>query len=126
MLAQLTDKHYPNYGQGRVAVLTAKDDTHAKWAVKDLAAMLHSPDQRLHHLTLEELVTVAEKEPDLVSWTPLFVARYILALPGQRRLRRKLRLVDFIEIFAGDLHRHALAHAGGKSILLDPRLDASA
>jgi hypothetical protein len=82
MLAQLTDKHYPGYGQGHVVVLTAKDDKHAQKAVTDLEAMLHAPHQRLRHVTLEQLVAAAEKEPDLAGWARLFAARYILSGPS--------------------------------------------
>jgi hypothetical protein len=41
--------------------------------------MLTTPSERLHHLTLEDLVSAAAKEPDLAPWACLFAARYLPA-----------------------------------------------
>jgi hypothetical protein len=79
MLAQLTAKHYPAYGAGRVVVLTLRRDKHAEKAVKELGGMLTTPSDRLHHLTLEDLVSTAGNDPDLAAWAGLFASRY---LPG--------------------------------------------
>ena len=77
MLAQLTAKHYPAYGAGRVVVLTLRGDKHAEKAVKELSDMLTTPSDRLHHVTLEDLVTAAGQESDLALWARLFAARYL-------------------------------------------------
>jgi hypothetical protein len=82
LLAQLTAKHYHQYGTGRVVVLTTRGDAHAETAVKQLARMLHSPSERLHHLTLEELVDAAASESELAPWAHLFAARYLPAAPS--------------------------------------------
>ena len=77
MLAQLTAKHYPAYGAGRVVVLTLRGDKHAEEAVKKLGDMMTTRSDRLHHVTLENLVTAAEQEPDLALWARLFTSRYL-------------------------------------------------